>query len=250
MYEQSLMPTELQSFNYYLRKIPMFLRQDEAFCEHFKIWFDLAMGSSSTNGVTNSCNMFLYLLNIFDEDYLSTINSLEGSTSSGSSSPDVSFMLDLLAEFFGISRHPVITYTRDNVLHTNEELSLNNAELLLYIQSRIIRNCSNGSFEQLRDFYLRAGLHVYILTKTVQDESDPTKYNAVPAHAWLCLASFPENEDTMTENVIKLFLAGELRLTSMGITYEDTYREIVSTILVWDTTYLAYQTWDVGYWEL
>lgn len=66
MYSQSIFPERLSTFEYYENKLPMWLKSSTTFKEHFRIWFDLMIQDISYEGVINTLDWMLYLVNIFD----------------------------------------------------------------------------------------------------------------------------------------------------------------------------------------
>ena len=74
MYSQSILPERLSTFEYYENKLPMWLRSSTTFKEHFRIWYDLMIQDISYEGVINTLDWMLYLVNIFDnnEEYLTS----------------------------------------------------------------------------------------------------------------------------------------------------------------------------------
>lgn len=233
MWNETIFPDDLKSFDYYKRKLPIYLRQCPRFIEHFRIWYDILVGDESTeySGIIPSADALLYLLNIFDSEYLSTINNM-----SDSSEGTVSFILDDLAALFGISRECSITYTdSDETIHENEQLTLDNNDLLIYIKCQIIRNYCDGTAEQIEQLYRNAGLLVYVITTT---------QNAT-AHLYLANIS---GATSYSQNIQKLFLSGALRIESMGVAYEDSSQELTE-FLIWDTEDTAL-TWGKGVWSV
>ena len=146
MYEESILPKKLRTFNYYYNKLPLFLRNSYGFVEHFKIWYDLTYNNDN-KGIVNIGDLLLYLLNIFDKDYLETINNMEDSDNGNASD-----ILDKIGLLFGVSRKFSVNYL-EGAQTVHEELSLNNEEFLILIKCQIIKNYCNGSEIQIQDYY-------------------------------------------------------------------------------------------------
>ena len=227
----SIIPQELRSFDYYLRKLPLFLRQSDTFIEHFRIWFDLLNGGSTAySGIVDSADCLLYLLNIFDDDYIDTVNSLVGNENG-----TVSDILDKLGALFGVHRVFSVTYKDDNdVIHEDEQLELNNQDFLTLIKAQIIKDYCDGTAEQIEQFYDSIGLKIYVIT---------TDSNAT---ASLYLAEFT-GVNSYSDNIKKMFQAGILRINNLGIAYKDLTKELTGS-LIWDAPAAAKQGWGKGLW--
>ena len=61
---------KLKNFDYYLKKIPLYLQSDENFVSHFRIWYDFLVGkeNETNNGLIGSGDTLLDLFNIYDEN--------------------------------------------------------------------------------------------------------------------------------------------------------------------------------------
>lgn len=226
-------PQELLEFEYYVKKCPLYLQNDENFLEHFRIWYDLLAGTNQENGTVNTSLNILYFMNIFDNDYLENINKLK----------DDSLKIDILEKLgnlFNVKRNFSVTYTENNQIK-NESLNLSDEEFLLLIKSRIIKNYSNGSYQQMREFYDKAGLQIYY--KSEQSGS----VNIV------LLVSDGTLSYNYTDNVKKMFKAGLLTIQSMGIQYNHTITDY-NVLLIWkendDGSVIDATGWDVGVWYL
>ena len=68
----SIISNKLQSFGYYVNKLPLYLQNSYGFIEHFRIWYE-----TLTSGVVYTADEILNLLNIFDKNYLKYIDSLK-----------------------------------------------------------------------------------------------------------------------------------------------------------------------------
>lgn len=224
----SILPEPLKTFEYYVKKCPIYLRNDENFLEHFRIWYDFLMGDFVHRGIYPSAETILSLMNVFDTNYLDIINSLEGDIGSD--------MLDKLGSIFNIRRN--FSVNINNVVH---EISLADDEFLLFIKAQIIKNYSNGSYYQMREFYDKAGLLIYFNTTT---SGNTTAY----------LLSLSSSADIAYSNNIKdLFLAGLLTIESMGINYMyniQPYDKMLIWVALdapdgWDG-----KGWDEGEWIL
>lgn len=224
MITKSFIPEPLQSFNYYLYKLPLYLQSAPNFVEHFRIWYDILAGS---DGLDKNSIVLVNLLNIFDKDYLAYISNLPTDSNNPEYSSDI---LDKLATLFGVSRNLRITYTDELGLHENEMLTLTNKELLVLIKARIVQNNYDGTKLQANEYYKSVGLNMYMITDDM-----------VPATANLYLIETDNAEYVYTENIRKLFLADLLTIKAMGITYRKA--TLSMTVGIWDST-----NWDEGDW--
>lgn len=230
MWTHSILPDTLKSFDYYLHKVPMFLRRSESFMEHFKIWFDLLNGGQTEySGIIPTADCLLYLMNIFDDSYLSFVNSLEDNDSGA-----VSDILDKFAALFGVSRIFSVTYKNDDDEIVKEQLELNNKDLLTLIKAQIVKNYCNGSAAQIEEFYDAVGLKVFVVTTTSN------------ATAFLQLVDIRGSIE-YSDNVKKMFKAGMLRIDSLGISYDDSTAELTG-FLEWDAPPASAQGWGRGLW--
>lgn len=228
---ENLILDKLQSLDYYINKLPIYLRQSYGFIEHFKIWHEILVGQSDTTGVVGSANTLLHLLNIFDKDYLTYISNLEGS---GKSEDEpygtVSDMLDKIAHLFAVKRKFTITDKNNNIV----SFSLNNEDLLILIKAQIVKNYCDGSREIISKYYKDVGL--LVLTKTS---------GSAQVNLQLIDKTKEGNVHQYSDNVRTMFLNNLLTIESMGIIYTTAILDLSSAML-WDT----YKTWDEGEWGI
>lgn len=235
--KSSILPEKLKSFDYYVNKLPLFLQNSYGFIEHYRIWYNLLISENEYEGISNVSDIILYLLDIFDKDYLTTLRDMP---LSGSTSDDdygyASDVLDKIGQLFGVTRNFTCTYT-DQSQEISEALSLNNNDFLVLIKCQIIKNYCEATFEQLKQYYESAGLYTMIRT---------TKENGeyVPASSQIYL--FSNQDIAYSENIRKMFLAGMLRIESMGINYSEFYSTL-SGLLTWDSI-IGNEIWDEGAW--
>lgn len=219
MITTSILNEKLKLFDYYKNKLPLYLQNSEGFQEHFRIWFDLLVGNDN-KGLVGTADTLFNLIQIFDKDYLTYIETLDDYDE------HTMDMLDKLGALFGVNRILQVTYTQDSSTIT-EQLNLTNAEFIYLIKSQIIRNYCEGTREQINGYYKDIGLEMYVQTIDI-------------ATANLYLV---EN-DNMSRNVIKLFLGGKLHIESMGIMYRYLLINF-EDLLLWDT-----RNWDEGEWAV
>lgn len=208
---------KLKTWDYYKRKIPLYLQNSYGFVDHFKMLFDLLIQIDSTE------DDVIKAFDVLNEIYLNYINSLPDATENDSD------ILDKIAALFGVSRNFDVSYIDNNILE-KASLTLTNAELLKLIKARIIQNNYSGTYEETRQFYTNMGLPVYLFQ------------SGSPAEVYVLL----DNSIQLTENEQKMFLANLFTIKSMGIVYHTSITDIVS-MLVWDSN-ISTRMWDVGRW--
>ena len=226
----SILPEELSTFQYYVDKLPMYLKDSESFIEHFKIWFDVLMGNTEDDitGLVPSSDKLLSLIDVFNDDYLNIINSLEGTGSD---------ILDKLGSIFNVRRSFSVTHDVEGTL-TNFPISLDNQDFLTLIRAQIIKNYSNGTYQQMREFYDKSKLYVYF-------------QSTHSAEVYCYLLNITGLTDyTPSENIQHLFLAGLLTIESMGIQYNYSIQDYFK-MLIWDKEIdESYTGWNYGEWVI
>ena len=208
---------KLKFWEYYKRKIPIYLLNSYGFEEHFKMLFDLLVQLDSTE------DSVMKAFDILNETYLDYINNLPDATESTSD------ILEKIAELFGVSRNFDIDYIEDGT-DKKASLSLTNSELLKLIKARIIQNNYQGTYEESREFYTNMNLPVYLFQ------------SGNPAEVYVLL----DNSAQLTDNEQKMFLSNLFTIKSMGITYH-TYITDVLSVMIWDTD-SSTRYWDTGRW--
>lgn len=235
----SLLPDKIKTFDYYVSKLPLYLRNSNKFREHLKIWYDILVGRNEKTGIEGVSNSLLALFNIFDEDYLNFLLTFEDI--SGLSSPffegekygKTFEFLDKLGYLYGISRKLSITYKHQGTMHT-ENISLSNEDFLTYIKFQIIKNNCEGTRFQIEEFYKSAGLTIYM----IDGDSNAT------------VNIYLVEDNNTSDNLRKLFLAGELIIKSMGILYDYSSIDI-SNLFIWDQiNNSSTNGWDGGLWGI
>lgn len=190
----------LLSFDYYKRKLPLYLQTCESFLSHFHIWHDFLQC------IDTQSDVLLASLNIFDNKWLVKNQNSD--------------LLDKLASLYNVSRSFQITYIKDDI-PTTEDINLNNVELLTLIRARIIKNYFDGSTEQIQQYYsmLSIGEIVQITEKQTSGA---------------CQIIYVT--DDTTNNYSKMFLAGLLTIESMGITYVRNLNKVGVGLMFWNST--------------
>lgn len=221
---EHLIPLTLREFRYYERKLPLYLRNDDCFVEHFRLWYELLMGKGDddTNiainefcGISPTSDLLLYLLNIYDTNFLTTITQLYGYDIKKGSA-----LLDDIGNLFGLRRSFSFKYYEpDKPQLIQTTVSLTDDEFLILIKAQIIRNYCNGTYEQAMQYYRDANLEILPVNSDA--------YNA-------SVDAYLNESETLTDNIRKLFKGGFLTIEHLGIRYSYTIFDL-ENILVWAT---------------
>lgn len=218
-----LIPYTLREFRYYEQKLPLYLRNDDCFIEHFKLWYELLMGEGDDEtsvaikefkGVSPTSDLLLYLLNIYDDDFLNVITALNGYDNTGETD-----ILNKIGNLFGLKREFSFEYYESSTssVPTSTVVKLNDEEFLLLIKAQIIRNYCNGTYEQAMTYYMDANLQI-LPVYNIDD------YAVVDAY-------LNENE-SLTDNISKLFKGGFLTIEHLGVRYTYTITNVIN-LLAW-----------------
>lgn len=224
----SILPEELQSFEYYRGLTPMYLQDVHGFLEQVKIWFNSTMQKSSilTCGTDVPCGVEAdsrteSIVSVIDK----TFAFLDIFNTSGQHLSESADILDKLASLFGVSRQFSVTIEDEK-----KQLNLSDNDLLILIKCQVIKNFFNGTHEHLMRCFEIVNLPVMPLTDTQ------------PAHCKMYMLLQDENE--VSQNVKDMFLSGMLSVESMGIYY--TYAiQIAQNIAIFDSLSLT-AVFDVG----
>lgn len=225
MLTKSILREEIQPFSYYDSLIPMYLKQSYGFEDMIKMWYDICFAkreedsssiTSTIDDLFNCFNIYEFSTEIDYRSYIQFISELIDAAADNFS------LLDMLADFFGVSR-----YLSVEVEGEQHDLVLTNAELVTFIKSQIIRNNFDGTLGQFNLFYKSIGLPVIGLF----DDNESGGGNEAICHVYMLLA----DTDQISENIQLLFLAGLLSVESLGIRY--TYNiSSASNIAIFDST--------------
>ena len=213
---------KLKQWQYYYKKLPLYMRNSYGIQEHFKMIFDFMINLEDIE--ENVCEVF----DILQDNYVDIIakyDSIDGYDFE---------VLDILGAIYGVNRSLNVTY--ENIVHSivSKALYLTNKEFYMLIKARIIQNNYDGTYEQARHYYDNIGLPIYMFS------------GSSPAECYLYLGS---NENT-SDNLRSLFLANLLTLKSVGITY--IRHEIdIAKMGIWANTIdtpNSNNSWDVSVW--
>lgn len=225
----SILPEELQSFEYYKGLTPMYLQNVHGFLDQIKIWFNLCMLKSNilTCGTDIRCGAVAVssrtdsIVSVIDEIFAF----LDIFNTSGQHLSESADILDKLAALFGVSRQFSVTIEDEK-----KQLNLSDNDLLILIKCQVIKNFFNGTYEHLMRCFEIVNLPIMPLTDTQ------------PAHCKMYMLLQDENE--VSQNVKDMFLSGMLSVESMGIYY--TYAiQIAQNIAIFDSL-SSTAVFDVG----
>lgn len=134
-----MIDNKLKLKQYYLEKMPLFMRNSYGIEEQVHLYWSHLIGMSET----------------FDElfDVLG-LNRHE----------DADHTLDIIAEIVGCKRRLDVDYV-ENSVHKSATLHLTNLELLRFIRTRILQNNYSGGQGELMTNYARVGLNILTLDK-------------------------------------------------------------------------------------
>lgn len=213
---------KLKTWDYYYKKLPLYMRNSYGIKEHFQIIWNVMMQ------LEDSQEMILKALDLLQDDYISNVIELYDNVNGY----DFSF-LDIIGSLYGINRSLNVSYT-DSTEEVFEKLYLTNKELYMLIKARIVQNNYDGSFEQAKTYYNNIGLPIYMLTGNNPAECDLyLGYN-----------------NNVTDNIKHLFMANLLTLKSVGIVYNRIQIDI-ENIGIWSTKYDTpnnNNSWDTSLW--
>lgn len=237
----SILPSELRTFDYYVKKLPLYLQNSYGFIEHYRIWYDLMIANDSKyTGIVPIAETILYLLNIFDKDYLDNIVAMgDAEIPTDLTNPQDKYgrqsdILDKIGALFGITRNFTCTYLLNNVTQS-KQVSLNNYDFLILIKVTMVKSYFDGTYEQWQSMYDDIGFTVV----PVSSVDDPAT----------CIVYLIQTESTQySEDILALFLSELLFIESVGIRYIPTIVDIAN-LLIWDGTDEA-SYWDEGKWSL
>lgn len=216
-------------WNYYLKKLPLYLQNSYGFSEHFKNLYQIMLDTNRT------ATDLLNALNLTKPNYFKNLNlsiNLENAEKIILPSDYTYDLLDKMAILYGVSRFLDVDYTDPKGIHQHKQLKLTNDELLKLILVKVVQNNYNGTYEDMRKLYELIELPIYVFNS---DEKSADVY-----------LIYDLTNTSFTDNLQDLFFANLLSITSLGIKYlYRTSKE--ANWAEWDST-LDSKKWDVGVW--
>lgn len=226
--ENEIISKQLLTFDYYFQKVPLYLRNDDNFMTHFKIWCEALIGNVAIdnkfqeNGVAPSVDILLTLVDIFANDYLQNVQQLVDASTTNFE------FLDLLGLLFGVYR---------NFSINDNNVSLNNEDLLLLIKAQIVRNYHNGSMKQTNEYYQKVSSQLITSTDPENVAHEIVYWNA--------------NVSDVSDNKKLLFYNGLLTIEHLGISQTLAIFPITD-VMFWadENGQNGSKTWDEGVWAI
>lgn len=222
-----MLDKKLLSEQYYTDKTSLFLQNSYGILDHYAMLITILQEVDAT---------YDELLECFD------ITSDEMFLKIESMSTDEADILDKFAHLYDVDRQMTITYIEEGQ-EIKRDVTLNNFELWVLIKAQILQNNFDGSYAQMREYYDKMKLPVFILTSTTSGQASVFLDLTSGITIGQTVYSFADNA-----NIEYLFKAGYLTLKSMGIVYSHSTISL-STVAIWDSQESA-RSWDNARWGL
>lgn len=237
----NLINPNLLEETFYLQSISMFLKNSYGMEDRCKMYVDILKNVESTSqALFNRLNIFYY--NAADDTDYCDLNEIDPTG-------ETDYFLDVLGSIFNIVRRFQITYfdPQTQTLST-ENITLDNYEMMIYIQAIAAKYIFDGSYESLYYLYTGTRLLYYhnysnnsdysaddlkILTnnatKFLPINQLNIKYKTNSLYPLQCNIYYTGDTGiyNIHPNIKKLFLGGYLTIESLGIVYT---RSIVSNL--------------------
>lgn len=205
-------------FEYYLKKLPLYLQNSYGFQEHFRMLFEIMKDTNTT------AKDLLNSLNLYDENYFKNIEFIE-------KTKNVSDLLDKMGSLYGVNRYLDVDYVDESNISHHESLILTNEEFLKLILVKSTQNSYKGTYENIKKLYDLINLDIIVSSGK----------NSGEIYLYLQTGNY------ITDNLKYLFLSGLLNIESIGIKYVN--RNIENLKLAEWNSEQTYKMWDVGVWS-
>ena len=217
-------------WNYYVKKLPLYLQNSYGFSEHFRNLFQIMLDTNRT------ATDLLRALDLTAPGYYANLD-----VSKNPEEPEVLIssvdytydLLDKMAALYNVNRYFDVDYVDISNQKIHASLKLNNGELLKLILVKVVQNNYLGTYEDIRKLYNLIELPIYIYNNELDS-----------GNVYLIFDS--RYEEAYTPNIKHMFFANLLSIKSLGIKYLFRSTE-ESNIGEWDST-LPEKFWDVGVW--
>ncbi len=205
-------------FEYYLKKLPLYLQNSYGFQEHFRMLFEIMKDTNTT------AKDLLNSLNLYDENYFKNIEFIE-------KTKNASDLLDKMGSLYGVNRCLDVDYVDESNISHHESLILTNEEFLKLILVKSAQNSYEGTYENIKKLYDLINLSIIVSSGKNSGE----------------IYLYLQTDDYITDNLKYLFLSGLLNIESIGIKYVN--RNIENLKLAEWNSEQTYKMWDVGVWS-
>lgn len=229
----SLIPDKVKTWDYYLKKLPLYLQNSYGFNDHFYILYELLYQ------IETASVELLRGLDLFDETKQQNSDTYINYLKQFTNDEYVFDLLDKIATIYNVNRKFDVTYiisdtsSEDFGKEKTYTLELTNKELLILILTKSILSAFDGTYYSARELYDKIKLPIYIYTQ------DATNVKLILDTS---ITENPDESDiiVITENIKHMFNAGLFTLNSMGVNYTTETLKI-STLAKWDES-----KWDEG----
>ena len=266
-----LIAENLQTFEYYYDKLPLYLKNSYGFAEHFRIWFEL-LKSGDKNGIVNVSETLLYLLDLFDDKYLEKLSQIEGTLPKLDAPQNVSIDTDYVATFDDVPNATGYdVYIDGEYFGSSGDVPtspsyglqsdiLDKIGLLFGVKRQFGIKYTENAVEVEEDISLNNQdflllIKGQIIKNYCEGTFDQIKgfYNSAGLKVYISTTDegasshvYLAEAGDYSDNVKKMFKSGLLRIESMGITYTEGTK-VIATFMVWDSAKET-EYWDEGGW--
>ncbi len=200
-----MIKNKLLDWNYYLKKIPLYLRNSYGFTSHFEIMFVIL------KAINDIGDGLLTSINLFDKNYFENVKELITDVDEDGTTFD---LLDKFASLYNINRNLDINYDDGNGHSYTGNITLKNSELLKFILVRCVLSNYDGTYENLRSLYDLINLPIMFI-------------NSPNESAFVSVVLYNPNGYFDNSNIIHLFYSRLLNLESVGIRYAYQASEFI-----------------------
>ena len=218
----TLINERLLSKDFYLEHLSLFLKNSFGMIDREETYRAIL---NNVNDISIDFFSRLDIYNLmFQDDYFER-NKPDGMSADEYKESYSDDVLDVIAGIFGIKREFNIQYYGANInghygsdpnqLY-KETITLNNRELLIYIQVIITRLNYQGTAGEIKNLYYGSNTEVQKL-KIYYTWSDQNPLNC---NVYFCNSEEVEDGGNYNSNLVKLFLSDNLLIESLGVEYK------------------------------
>lgn len=233
MEDTYLLNPELKKDSYYTDKLSMFLRGCEGVPERLEILISILQL------IDNNALEIVNFMDITNDDVFVKLVGSQDNANDATKSIDI---LNKIGALYGVRQSFLVSFLDNNLQNQTEQVQLTPFEFWLLIKARILQNCYDGTYAQMREYYEKMNLPINIITHPQLSHAAYVLLNTV-ANITVKDWTFP-----ISNNIDYLFRAGYFTIKSMGISYYFTDID-VSDLAIWDSTDVT-RLWDRAKWGL